>query len=45
MIVLDNAPQYLLVNYGRDDRITRLVNTTDVWLMPSLNPDGFAAGR
>jgi len=37
--------QYLLVNYGKDDRITRLLNTTDVWLMPSLNPDGFAAGR
>jgi len=37
--------QYLLENYGIDDRITQLVNNTDLWLMPSLNPDGFAAGR
>ena len=36
---------YLLQNYGKDDRVTRLVNSTDLWLMPSLNPDGFAAGR
>lgn len=36
--------QYLLENYGVDDRVTRLVNNTDLWLMPSLNPDGFAAG-
>ena len=37
--------QYLLENYGLDPRVTKLVNTTDLWLMPSLNPDGFAAGR
>ena len=37
--------QYLLENYGVDDRVTKLVNTTDLWLMPSLNPDGFAAGK
>ncbi|KAL2736992.1 carboxypeptidase D [Vespula squamosa] len=33
--------QYLLHNYGKDERITRLVNRTDIFLMPSLNPDGF----
>ncbi|XP_063989160.1 carboxypeptidase D isoform X2 [Diachasmimorpha longicaudata] len=33
--------QYLLVNYHNDERIGRLVNTTDIYLMPSLNPDGF----
>jgi len=37
--------QYLLINYGTDERVTKLVNTTDLWLMPSLNPDGFAAGE
>merc|ERR1719392_236362 len=37
--------QYLLENYGLDDRVTRLVNSTDLWLMPSMNPDGFAAGH
>ncbi|XP_012529985.1 carboxypeptidase D [Monomorium pharaonis] len=33
--------QYLLDRYGKDDRITRLVNETDIYLMPSMNPDGF----
>ncbi|XP_034196331.2 carboxypeptidase D svr isoform X1 [Osmia lignaria lignaria] len=33
--------QYLLHNYGRDERITKLVNNTDIFLMPSMNPDGF----
>lgn len=33
--------QYLLDRYGKDDRITRLINQTDIYLMPSMNPDGF----
>jgi murein tripeptide amidase MpaA len=33
--------QYLLDQYGKDDRITQLVNQTDIYLMPSMNPDGF----
>ncbi|XP_072934189.1 carboxypeptidase D isoform X2 [Epargyreus clarus] len=33
--------QYLLVNYGKNDRVTKLVNSTEIHLMPSLNPDGF----
>ena len=33
--------QYLLQNFGIDPRVTDLVNKTDIWLMPSLNPDGF----
>ena len=33
--------QYLLRNYGVDERVTHIVNTTDIFLMPSLNPDGF----
>jgi len=37
--------QYLLENYGSDARVTRLVNTTDIFLMPSLNPDGYEASR
>ncbi|XP_041971447.1 carboxypeptidase D-like isoform X2 [Aricia agestis] len=37
--------QYLLLNYGKSDRITKLLNTTDIHLMPSLNPDGFEASK
>ncbi|XP_045503129.1 carboxypeptidase D isoform X1 [Colias croceus] len=37
--------QYLLLNYGKDDRITKLVNSTDIHLMPTLNPDGFEASK
>lgn len=33
--------QHLLHNYGKDERITKLVNNTDIFLMPSMNPDGF----
>jgi carboxypeptidase D len=36
--------EFLIRNYGQDDRVTQLLNTTELWLMPSLNPDGFAAG-
>lgn len=33
--------QYFLHNYGKDERITKLINNTDIYLMPSMNPDGF----
>ncbi|XP_017777270.1 PREDICTED: carboxypeptidase D [Nicrophorus vespilloides] len=33
--------QYLLANYGKNERVTKLVNSTDIFLMPSMNPDGF----
>lgn len=33
--------EYFLENYGKDDRVTKLINTTDIHLMPSLNPDGY----
>lgn len=33
--------QYLLDNYGNMPEITELVDRTDIYLMPSMNPDGF----
>ena len=44
-----NLAQYLLINYKESDaigeRITKLVNETELWLMPSLNPDGFEMAK
>lgn len=37
--------QYLLFNYGRNNRVTQLVNETDIFLMPSLNPDGYEKSK
>jgi len=32
---------YLLQNYGTDPRVTSLVNSVDIWIVPSMNPDGY----
>jgi carboxypeptidase M len=37
--------EYLMLNYGKDERVTTLLNSTDIHLMPSMNPDGFAASK
>lgn len=37
--------EYLLNNYGEEPRISELVNTTDIYIMPSMNPDGFEKSR
>lgn len=39
--VLVYLVEYLLTKYGEDPRITQLVNNTDIYIMPSMNPDGF----
>ena len=33
--------EYLANNYGVEDRVTRLLDTTEVHIVPTLNPDGF----
>lgn len=33
---------YLLDNYGRLPEVTDLVDATDIYLVPSMNPDGFS---
>ncbi|XP_070684759.1 carboxypeptidase D [Pempheris klunzingeri] len=39
--VLVYLVEHLLTKYGEEPRITELVNTTDIYIMPSMNPDGF----
>ncbi len=34
----------LLENYGTDDAVTALVNDLEIWVLPLMNPDGYAAG-
>ena len=34
--------EYLLQNYEKDARVKKLVDTIEIYLLPSLNPDGFA---
>lgn len=33
--------QYLLENYQKDERVTHLIDNVDIFIMPSMNPDGF----
>ncbi len=35
---------YLLQNYGIDERVTNFVNNIDIWINPLANPDGTYAG-
>ncbi|MBI9039433.1 MAG: PKD domain-containing protein [Bacteroidales bacterium] len=35
---------YLLSNYGQDQRITNMVNNMEIWINPLANPDGTYAG-
>ncbi len=34
--------QYLLDNYGVDDNVTTLIDSTRIHIMPSMNPDGYS---
>lgn len=33
--------EYLLQNYGKNDRITKIINETNIFIVPTMNPDGF----
>ena len=32
---------YLCENYGKDDRVSNIVNKTNIFILPTMNPDGF----
>jgi subtilisin-like proprotein convertase family protein len=40
-----NLINYLTDNYGSDVRVTNLLDTTEIWIMPSMNPDGTELGQ
>lgn len=33
--------KYLVSNHGTDPRITNLLDTTEIWIVPVVNPDGY----
>ena len=33
--------EYLVINYGVIEKVTKLIDTTEIHLVPSMNPDGF----
>lgn len=35
---------YLISRYGSDEQVTRLIDETEIWIMPVMNPDGMEAG-
>ena len=39
--VLLQLARHLVSGYGQDERITELLNQTDISILPSLNPDGY----
>merc|ERR1719481_339576 len=43
--VLIYLAEYLAGGYGRDPRITKLINNTEIFILPSLNPDGYEISR
>jgi carboxypeptidase D len=40
-----NLIQYLTDNYPSDPRVTQLVDETEIWILPSMNPDGTQSGQ
>lgn len=40
-----NLAQFLTAQYGKDKTVTKLLNNTEIHLMPSMNPDGFELAK
>lgn len=43
-VLMLRLADYMLSNYGSDDRITNMINNIDIWINPMANPDGTFAG-
>lgn len=43
--ILIALAEHLVHNYENDSEITKLVQSTDIYILPSLNPDGFAKAK
>ena len=44
-VVLLLLAQYLLEGYSHSPRVTTIVNTTRIHIMPCMNPDGFEVAK
>jgi hypothetical protein len=44
-VLLLALAEWLCANYDSDDRAKELMDRVHLYLMPSMNPDGFAANR
>jgi hypothetical protein len=42
VIMCMNMINYLLTNYPSDSRVANLVNNVEIWIIPSMNPYGYA---
>lgn len=42
--IMVNLIEYLTDNYGTDTTVTDLVNGREIWIQPSINPDGHENG-
>ena len=43
--VLIALAEHLVNSYGTDNEITKLIQSTEIYILPSLNPDGFAKAK
>jgi len=43
--VLIYLAQYLVNEYGSNPRVTRLLDTTEIYILPTMNPDGYEVSR
>ncbi|MGD8454557.1 MAG: DUF2817 domain-containing protein [Phycisphaerae bacterium] len=41
LVMCLNLIEYLLENYGTVQRVTDLVDNVEIWIVPTMNPDGY----